>query len=367
MKRKRRAAAITMAAVMTCITCMMCLCMSCGGQAGTGQDKSSIENLIGSGKTGKEAAGEKAGNENEAEEETTRKTAGICIYRRDDAFMELYCQELKTYLKETYSLLDEDILVFYAEESQEEQNRQIARLTELPVDVLIVNAVEETEVPSITDRCRESGIPVVYINRKPSEEEMSRWEQDNIQAAWIGADAEQSGILQGEIILETKNRGDINGDGTVSYAMITGSPETSDAKERTEYAARTLKDGGMRSRKVFEASGNWEEEEGKRLAKEALGKYGRQIEVIFCNNDAMANGAREAVLEARRIIGKDIYLVGVDALEETVSYIKEGTMTGTVLNDYYGQAHLAADVAMKMADGEKTEKQYLVDYIKIAK
>lgn len=362
MRRKRRAAAIIMAAV---ITCMMNLCMSCGGQTGTEQPGASQS---GAGQPGTEKPGTgQSAKESGPEEEGSRKTAGICIYRRDDAFMELYCQELKTYLKEHYSFLDEDILVFYAEESQEEQDRQIARLTELPADVVIVNAVEESAVPSITDRCREAGIPVVYINRKPSEEELSRWEQEDIEAAWIGADAEQSGILQGEIILETKNRGDINGDGVVSYAMITGSPETSDAKERTAYAAKTLKDGGMRTRKLFEASGNWEREEGKQLAKEALGKYGRQIEVIFCNNDAMANGAREAILEARRSIGKDIYLVGVDALEDTVSYIKEGAMTGTVLNDYYGQAHLAADVAVKMADGEKTEKQYLVDYIKIAK
>ncbi len=33
---------------------------------------------------------------------------------------------------------------------------------------------------------------------------------------------------------------------------------------------------------------------------------------------------------------KDIYLVGVDALEETVQYIKEGKVTGTVLNDHTG-------------------------------
>lgn len=343
-----------MAAVVSCI---MCLLAACGGQAELAKSGSESR---------KEESAQKDAQTVDSAEEPGR-TVGICIYRKNDDFMKLYCRELKSYLETQYDISDEDIQVFYARESQEEQNRQIEKLTELPVDVLIVNAVEETAIPAITDRCREREIPVVYISRKPSEEEMDRWDQENLQASWVGAEGKQSGILQGEIILETKNHGDINGDGIVSYVMITGTDGVSDAEERTKYAIETLEKGGMKTRNMFQASGNWDQEEGKRQAKEALGKYGRQIEVIFCNNDAMANGAREAALESRRLIGRDLYIAGVDALEETVSYIKEGTMTGTVLNDYYGQAHLAADVAMKMADGEKTEKQYLVDYIKVAK
>ena len=52
----------------------------------------------------------------------------------------------------------------------------------------------------------------------------------------------------------------------------------------------------------------------------------------------MARG--EAIDAAGRKTGKDIYLVGVDALEETVQYIKEGKVTGTVLNDQIGRAHV---------------------------
>ncbi len=52
-----------------------------------------------------------------------------------------------------------------------------------------------------------------------------------------------------------------------------------------------------------------------------------ELIVIFCNNDAMANGALEAIEEAGMVPGKDISLVGVDALQETVEYIKEGKIT----------------------------------------
>ena len=104
---------------------------------------------------------------------------------------------------------------------------------------------------------------------------------------------------------------------------------------------------------------------GRELVSDALNHYGDQIEVVFCNNDAMANGARIAIESAGRTVGKDIYLVGVDALEETVGYVKDGGVTGTVWNDYVKQSHTAADVAIKMAAGEKVDTKYTVDHVKI--
>ena len=47
--------------------------------------------------------------------------------------------------------------------------------------------------------------------------------------------------------------------------------------------------------------------------------------------------------------------------------VADGTMTGTVLNDHIGQSHTAADVALQMAAGEKAEKYYWVDYVKVTK
>ena len=81
----------------------------------------------------------------------------------------------------------------------------------------------------------------------------------------------------------------------------------------------------------------------------------------------MALGAYQAIVDAGRVVGEDIYLVGVDALDECQQMVADGTMTGTVLNDHIGQSHTAADVALQMAAGEKAEKYYWVDYVKVTK
>ena len=40
-------------------------------------------------------------------------------------------------------------------------------------------------------------------------------------------------------------------------------------------------------------------------------------------------------------------------------------MTGTVFNDYFGQAHTAADKAMDFVNGKDVDNVYMVDYVKV--
>lgn len=306
------------------------------------------------------AVSEESSGENGTEEDKLR--IGVTIYRYDDNFMKLYREELRQYLEETYGA---EVVMRNARSSQEEQNRQIEEFIESGCDGIIVNLVDTKGANAVVDVCHEAGIPLVFINREAPDEEQKRWEEQQMKVASVGTDSRQAGTFQGEIILETDNHGDFNGDGTVSYIMIMGERGNKDTLYRTEYSIKALEAGGMKTEKLFTANGDWKQEEGRRLTERALELHGRKIEVVFCNNDAMANGALEAIEAAGRKVGRDIYLVGVDALEDTVSCIKDGRVTGTVLNDHTGQSHVAADVMVKMIQGEKVERRYLVDYVKI--
>ena len=111
--------------------------------------------------------------------------------------------------------------------------------------------------------------------------------------------------------------------------------------------------------------GNWAQAKGQEICANDLAKFGDKVEVVFCNNDAMALGAATAITAAGRTVGKDIYLVGVDALEECVEMVNEGTMTGTVLNDAVGQSHAAVDVTVAALAGAPINNYYWVDYVKV--
>lgn len=293
------------------------------------------------------------------------KKVGISIYKFDDNFMTLYRTELVRYLTEELGFKAENVVVQDGKGDQAEQTNQIQNFITQKYDVLILNLVQASSAPEITDMCKEAGIPVVYINREPDAAEEERWASEGIAATYVGCDARQSGTYQGEEILETENGGDINGDGKVSYIMIQGDPENVDAQYRTEFSVKALTDAGVEVEELLMQRGDWDQAKAQQIAQDALNQYGDKIEVIFCNNDAMALGALQSIEAAGRTVNEDIYLVGVDALTEAVQNVIDGKQTGTVFNDHFAQAQTAGDIAVKFLQGESVDSVNMVDYSKV--
>ncbi len=279
--------------------------------------------------------------------------------------MTLYRTELVRYLTEDLGFKAENVVVQDGKGDQAEQTNQIQNFITQKYDVLILNLVQASSAPEITDMCKEAGIPVVYINREPDPDEEARWTSEGIAATYVGCDARQSGTYQGEEILETSTKGDINGDGKVSYIMIQGDPENVDAQYRTEFSVKALTDAGMEVEELLLQRGDWDQAKAQQIAQDALNQYGDKIEVIFCNNDAMALGALQSIEAAGRTVNEDIYLVGVDALTEAVQNVIDGKQTGTVFNDHFAQAQTAGDIAAKFLAGESVEAVNMVDYSKV--
>jgi len=301
---------------------------------------------------------------------------GVSIYQFTDNFMTLYRNEIESYFK---SLETDDvkfeITMADGKNDMAEQTNQIQNFITQGMDVIILNLVQTSSADAVIDQVVAAGIPLVLINREPlaydkdgkTLDEAYEGILNNAKVCYVGADARQSGTFQGEMVAELPNKGDINGDGKVSYIMIEGDPENIDAQYRTEFSVKALKDAGIEVECLDDQVGNWDQTKGQELCANALNIYGDKVEVVFCNNDAMALGAATAIQTAGRKVGEDIYLLGVDALEEAVQLVKDGEMTGTVLNDHIGQSHTAVDVAVKLLKGEEIQNYYWVDYVKVNK
>ena len=295
------------------------------------------------------------------------KKVGICIYQFSDNFMTLFRTELENYLV-SKGFKKENIKIMDGANDQATQTNQIQNFITDKVDVLIVNPVNSSSAATITDMVEAAGIPLVYINREPDQDEEKRWEKNNWNVTYVGCDARQSGTFQGEIIAaEGIDKLDMNGNGKVDYIMIKGDPENIDAQYRTEYSIKALQDAKMEVNKLDEQVGNWDQAQAQSLVANALAKNGKDIEVVFCNNDAMALGALQAIQAAGRTVGKDIYLVGVDALEEACQNVLNGTQTGTVFNDFLTQSHTAGDAAINYLTGKENKHYIGCDYVKVTK
>ena len=293
---------------------------------------------------------------------------GISIYQFADNFMTLYRNELQNYLVNELGLKAENISIMDGKNDQSEQMNQIRNFVTQGFDVMIVNLVQASSEPDVTNICNEAGIPVVYINREPDEEEQKRWSDNNWDVTYVGCDARQSGTFQGEMISDLGlDTVDLNGNGKIDYVMVEGDPENVDAQYRTEYSVKALEDAGLEVNCLSDQVGNWQQDQAQQIVANALGQYGNDVEVVFCNNDAMALGALQAIQSAGRTVGTDIYLVGVDALSEALEDVLAGTMTGTVFNDHFSQSHSAADAAINYITGAGNDHYIGCDYVKVTK
>ena len=284
---------------------------------------------------------------------------GVSIYEYTDNFMTTYRNEIDSYFKELNAKGGDQFEVVFADAHSDmsTQTQDIDNWIAQGYDALIINLVQTSSGDVIADKCEAAGIPTVFINR---EVEGMNYPQDQ---CYIGADARDSGTYQGQIIYNLENHGDLNGDGTVSYVMVMGDPENSDAKFRTEFSVKYLTDNGVKVEELENQTANWMRDQAQPLVADWLTKLGDKIEVVFCNNDDMAYGALAAIEAAGRTVGKDIYLVGVDAGAEAVGNVMEGKMNGTVLNDGIGQSHAACDAAIAYCTGASNQYAGKVTYI----
>ncbi len=299
----------------------------------------------------------------------TVQKVGVAIYDSSDEFMSLYQQEVSDYFKSLETdAVEYDVTVVDGQDDSDTQAQQMDDFISQKMDVILLNAVQTSTANTMIEKAAAADIPLVLINREPrvgTEDESYPGILENAKVCYVGADARQAGTFQGEILRDQRNRADMNGDGVVCYVMIQGDPENPDTADRSQFCIKAMTDAGIEVQELVCQSGNWHEQEAQEIAQQALSEHGDLIDVIICNNDSMALGAASAIRASGRTVGKDILLVGVDALEECQDMVRAGTMTGTVRNDYVAQAHKAVDVAIEAMRGSPIENYYWVDYVKV--
>ena len=314
------------------------------------------------------------GGETGGDAGVTTYKVGVAIYQFDDNFMTNYRNELVSYFEtKNTDTVKYEVTLVDSKNDMATQTDQIRNFITQGMDLIICNLVQTSSADAIIDEVVAADIPLVLINREPLKYDangvpmVEAYEGilNNPTVCYVGADARQSGTYQGEIVLELPDQGDIDGDGVIRYVMIVGDPENIDAQFRTEFSIKALKDAGMEVECLVEQVGNWATDQGQTIAANAITAHGDKIDVIFCNNDGMALGAYAAIEAAGMKVGEDLYLLGVDALTECVEMIKEGKMTGTVLNDHVAQSHAAVDAAVDVLAGGEMQNYYWANYAKV--
>lgn len=279
---------------------------------------------------------------------------GVAAYKSDDAFISTVLSDLtesaKTCEQENNIKIRLDISD--GKEDQILQNTQIDKYIALDYDVICVNMVDRTMAAAIIDKAKSADIPIVFFNREPVEEDMFRWDQ----IYYVGADAKESGVLEGQIVVEEYKNGklqiDRNKDGTVQYVILEGESAHQDSTVRTEWSIQTLKDGGMKVEKLAGGIADWDRNQARVLMENWIEEFGNQIELVMSNNDDMALGAIEAM---GKLGMEPTAIVGIDGIPEGISAIEKERLLGTVISESKLHAQSIFDIAYTLAKKQEVE------------
>ena len=293
--------------------------------------------------------------------EQTEKTlrVGVITYSQDDPFINGLTDELKVQLKAMENKQRRIIVSTKSgNDDQQEQNEKVEEMIDAGCDVLCINLVDRTAPSRIVRMARNEDIPVIFFNREPVREDLMQWEK----LYYVGCDAEQSGIMQGEIAAEYINSHpevDKNEDGKIQYVLLEGEAGHQDAISRTEYSVKTLMKNDVILEKLSYQLADWNRGQAENRMNRLISQYGKEIELVISNNDEMALGA----VEAYRTVGyarEDWPVIfGIDGLEDALKAVKAGEMQGSILNDRVDQAKEMAKMAVKPFEGEDFDQENL--------
>lgn len=275
---------------------------------------------------------------------------GVTLYKQDDAFISTITKDIEEIAKEKESEGKYKIIVniMDAKGSLINQNNQVDRFVSQNYDVICVNMVDRTAASMIIDKAKSANVPIVFFNREPVEEDMERWNK----LYYVGAQAEQAGIMQANIIIDAYKKDiksvDKNGDGKIQYVMLEGEPGHQDSSIRTEYCIKNITQNGIELEKLADDTANWQAAQASTKMSQWIKEFGNKIEVVFSNNDDMALGAIKAIDDAK-ITEKKPLVVGIDGIQKALEAVKNKYMIGTVINDSKKQANAIFNIAYTLA------------------
>jgi hypothetical protein len=371
MRKFRKTAAVALAAMMAFSV------TGCGGGAKETTAAAAADTT---------AAGSEAEKVSEAVTEAAKEegkkiedmTVGVFYYTYSDT----YISSVRTALDESLKAAGIDFQDYDANSNQTTQNEQIDTAISTGANLLIVNIVTSGSVDAsqaIVDKAQAAGIPVIFFNRAvESDEEEGKVLGSYDKCAFVGTDAPEAGHMQGDMIgkylVENFDAVDLNGDGSISYAMFMGQLGNVEAIYRTQYAVedanKVLTEAGKAELQYFDSSnkdcyqvdqdGNWSATAANNYMNTNLSQYNKEnnnmIELIICNNDGMAEGAISALNDKGYNLGDGtsttIPVFGVDATDAAKQLIADGKMTGTIKQDAEGMAEAIAFLTQNVAEGK---------------
>ncbi|KRP67661.1 sugar ABC transporter substrate-binding protein [Pseudomonas orientalis] len=208
------------------------------------------------------------------------------------------------------------------------------------VNAIVIAPADSKALVTVLKKASDAGIKVVNIDNRLDPDVLK---SKKLDIPFVGPDNRKGSKLVGDYLAKQLAAGD-------KVGIIEGVPTTTNAQQRTAGFKDAMDAAGMKI--VSTQSGNWEIDQGQKVASAMLSEY-PDLKALLAGNDNMALGAVSAVRAAGKA-GK-VLVVGYDNIEAIKPMLQDGRVLATADQAAAQQAVFGIQNALKLVKGEKVE------------
>ena len=252
---------------------------------------------------------------------------------------------------EGYDLIFDD-----AQQKQENQLKAIREFIDQGVDYIVLDPIVETGWDSVLSEARDAGIPIIVYDRR------IRVDDGSLYACWIGSDFKLEGERACVWLQEyLSSKGVARNINIVDIQGTLGASAQLGRTSALEEAAMLNKNWRI----LAQETGDFTTAKGKEVMTEMLDKFGKDINVVYAENDNMAYGAIEAIEAKGYKVGLDIdngefMVLSFDSSHNGLQLTFDGKIAvNTECNPLYGPR--LTEVIRSLEEGRPIEKETYIE------
>ena len=257
---------------------------------------------------------------------------GLSQCMLDDAWRQAMINDMRI---EASNYDDVEIIIKDAQNNNETQIQQIRDLIRQKEDVLIISPYQSEPITAVAEEAYRAGIPTIITDRKVNTDQYT---------SFVGANNYEIGLAAGNYAANYLPPNAI-------ILEIWGLTQTSPAKERHKGFVDALREREDLSFRKIE--GQWLVDTARMELRKL--EHPEQIDFVYAHNDMMAIAAREYFMAWDSIRGRELRIIGVDAVAGAgLEAVEDGRINASFLYPTGGEQVIRT--AMRIIQGEPVDK-----------
>lgn len=269
--------------------------------------------------------------------EKPKMTFGVSMSTFTSPYASAAVKEFKRFTQEQgYGLI-----ILDAQNDIQREAFNIDNLMAKRVGAILVNTVDSKGSRASLRKAARRGIPVICFNSS-----VDRPEELGVRA-YSGPQYYEQAVSAARVAIQHNPKAKV--------VMITGEPGYSAANEREKGFTDMLAKDGLGMKMLDIQTANWMRENAQRVMSDFITKFGRDIDIVYSQDDNMTAGAVNALKAAGYQRDHRPFVISIGAMADGLPLVRDGWIDSTIMQSPKEEAQLAVNVALKVLRGEQPE------------